>query len=237
VSDRSDNSDRPERPPERKRRPGDPRLDLGDFQPERRRPTLGRERRRRRGPRPWLVVGALLVVAIALGLWQQSRDHGPELPLPSAGESAVPAVATPLAGDRAVVLVFPEWDAMGFVSERRQIPSHARPDEDLFNLMATLCEGPQVSGAVGAIPSGTRPLAAFYDRSDRAVVLDFSSELVTRHPGGAAAEHATLVSILRTVALNFPEVTSCQILVDGAQVETLKGHVSLDRPFELRRWL
>ena len=36
-----------------------------------------------------------------------------------------------LAGDRAVVLVFPEWDASGYVTEERQIPSRNRPGEDL----------------------------------------------------------------------------------------------------------
>lgn len=237
MSDRPDNNDRPQRPPERQRRPGDPRLDLGDIKPERRRPTLQPEEPRRRFAQPWLIVAALLVAAIAVGMWQVTRDRGLDLQLPTIGETVVAPPASPLVGDRAVVLVFPEWDALGFVSERRQIPSRARPDEDLLNLMASLCEGPRVSGAVSAIPSGTRPLAAFYDRPDQAVVLDFSAELVARHPGGAAAERATLVSILRTVALNFPEVTSCLILVDGAQVETLKGHLSLDRPFELRRWL
>jgi spore germination protein GerM len=119
----------------------------------------------------------------------------------------------------------------------RQIPSRARPEEDLLAVMKSLCAGPTISGAVSALPRGTRPLAAFYNPSERSVVLDFSTELVTNHPGGAASEVATLTSILRTVALNFPEADRCWILVDGAQVETLAGHLTLDRPFTPRRWL
>jgi len=141
------------------------------------------------------------------------------------------------AGDRAVVLVFPEWDATGYVTEERSIPSRDRVGEDLLGLMQVLCEGPRISGAVSAFPEGTVAKAAFYDPQKFSVVLDFSQEIVTGHPGGATAENATITSILRTVALNFPEAERCWILVDGAQVETLAGHLALDRPFSPRRWL
>ena len=40
--------------------------------------------------------------------------------------------------------------------------------------MQVLCEGPRISGAVSALPAGTRALAAFVDPDDQAVVLDFS---------------------------------------------------------------
>ena len=79
--------------------------------------------------------------------------------------------------------------------------------------------------------------AAFFNPEDESVVLDFSQELVTGHPGGSSAEAATLTSILRTVALNFPDTRSCRILVDGAQVETLAGHLNLGQAFDPRRWL
>ena len=148
-----------------------------------------------------------------------------------------PAEQGTVGGDRAVVLVFPEWDAGGYVTEQRQIPSRDRPGEDLFGLMEVLCAGPRISGAVSAMPRGTRALAAFYNPDDQSVVLDFSRELVTGHPGGSAAEAATLTSILRTVALNFPSTRRCVILVEGAQVETLAGHLDMVRGFDPRRWL
>ena len=54
-------------------------------------------------------------------------------------------------------------------------------------VMGALCAGPNEGGAVAALPQGTRPLAAFYDEGDGSIVLDFSRELVTNHPGGTAA--------------------------------------------------
>ena len=140
-------------------------------------------------------------------------------------------------GERAVVLVFPNWDATGYIIEERQLPSRDRLEADLLAVMSALCDGPTTGGAISAMPEGTHPLAAFYNEADGSVVLDFSRELVVNHPGGSAAESGTLTVILRTLALNFPEVRLCSLLVDGAQSETLAGHITMDHPFVPRRWL
>ena len=182
----------------------------------------------------WLAL-LMLVGASAWFLWQLGREVGPIGGDPITATD--PVVEDTIAGDRAVVLIFPEWDAAGYVSERRRIPSRGRSEEDLQALMQELCHGPERSGAVSALPDRTRILAAFLDGAGEAAILDFSAELVVRHPGGSAAEAATLTSILRTVALNFPDLRTCRILVDGDQAETLGGHLSLDQPFDLRRWL
>ncbi len=198
--------------------------------------------RRRRPPRRQSRIRLLfwLVVIVSLGgagyfgwkILERNRTDG-------VAEPVAPVVEDPAepSGDRAVVLVFPEWDAAGYVTEQRLIPSRDRTDEDLHGLMSLLCSGPRISGAVSALPEGTHCLGAFYDEQNGSAVLDFSQELVIGHPGGTAAEAATLTSILRTVGLNFPETRSCLILVDGAQVETLAGHLKMDRPFDVRRFL
>jgi len=185
---------------------------------------------------PGLVALLLIVVLGAAGWWYWNSGQEP-VEEPGFGQFDAAEEAVGRAGDRAVMLVFPEWDASGFVTEQRQIPSRDRQDEDLHRLMTVLCGGPGISGAVSAMPAGTHALGAFMDPDDQSVVLDFSQELVTGHPGGSAAEAATLTSILRTVALNFPGTRSCVILVEGAQVETLAGHLDLARPFDPRRWM
>lgn len=213
-------------------------LSAPEKRPQGHRPSVRRPqppRRRRRGP---FVLTVLLLLVVAGGSWWFFlRDSGPEIPVDFTGGAGAEVESEVVAGDRAVVLVFPEWDATGYVTEERQIPSRDRPGEDLTGLMQVLCEGPRISGAVSAMPQGTRALAAFVNPDDHSVVLDFSQELVTAHPGGSAAEVATLTSILRTVALNFPDTRSCVILVEGAQVETLAGHLDLIRSFDPRRWL
>ncbi|PID79099.1 hypothetical protein CSA17_04280 [bacterium DOLJORAL78_65_58] len=229
MSDRQDK--RPDKHPDKY--PDNP---LGD----RRRPSTRRpaKKSKKRGF-PWGKLALLIVVVFlgAGGYWywdRMVRSTGPEVEeeFLTTGAEAVPRM-----GDRAVVLVYPEWDATGYVTEERQIASRDRAGEDLLNLMRQLCGGPRVSGSVSPFPVGTKALGAFFDPEDQSVVLDFSPELVTGHPGGSAAEAATLTSILRTVALNFPGTRRCTILVDGAQVETLAGHLVLDRSFDPQRWL
>ena len=202
----------------------------------RRRPKR-RPKRPRRRLDPGVVALVLLLALVAGGWWYWNRGEDiPEEPGFAEVDLQEETVGE-RAGDRAIMLVFSEWDASGYVTEQRQIPSRDRPGEDLMGIMAVLCAGPHISGAVSALPRGTKALAAFMDARDQSVVLDFSQEIVTGHPGGSAAEVATLTTILRTVALNFPDTRSCVILVDGAQVETLAGHLDMARPFDPRRWL
>ncbi len=206
-----------------------------------RRPPSTDASRRRRGRRtgalrwPFWLGLLLLAGGSAWFLWNLGRQPAAEM---DAVETPAATVAeAPAAGDRAVILIFPEWDAAGYVTERRRVPSRGRAEEDLLAIMQELCNGPERSGAVNGLPERTEILGAFLDREGRQAVLDFSRELVVRHPGGSAAESATLTSILRTVALNFPDVEVCRILVGGEQAETIAGHISLDRAFDLRRWL
>ena len=197
-------------------------LDARDPNSRARKRTSVRKSRPPRRHRPGGLAVVLLIVALGVaGWWFFGRTIDETLPVDFSGGDDVAIEAAPVAGDRAVVLVFPEWDAGGYVTEERQIPSRDRPGEDLFGMITVLCEGPRISGAISALPEGTRALAAFVNPDDQSVVLDFSQELVTGHPGGSMAEVATLTSILRTVALNFPTSHSCVILVEGAQVETL----------------
>jgi len=206
--------------------------------PRRPRPSVRRQRSPRKKNPPngrWLWV--VVIVAVAAAGWWFLRPAGDGGEGDFADLDAQEVVEGPVAGDRAVVLVYPEWDASGYVTEERQIPSRDRPGEDLFGLLTVLCEGPRISGAISAMPKDTRALAAFVNPVDQSAVLDFSQELVTGHPGGSAAEVATLTSILRTVALNFPGTRSCVILVEGAQVETLAGNLDMIRSFDPRRWL
>lgn len=206
-----------------------------------RRPPSTAAARRRHGRRagalrwPFWLALLLLVAATAWFLWNLGRDPQQRIGDLATDPQRLPADLA--AGDRAVTLVFPEWDAAGFVTEGRRIHSDGLVDEDLRAVVLELCQGPTASGAISGVPPRTKLLAAFIDRSGRHAVLDFSAELVTRHPGGSASELATLTSVLRTVALNFPELQTCRILVDGAEVETLAGHLALDSPFDLRRWL
>lgn len=190
------------------------------------------------GSRPVLIWALLLAVLILIGGSLVLRKFGPgppEVAVAPVDQPSVPESGT--AGDRAVLVAFPRAEGAGYVTEERLLPSRDRPAKDLLGVMQALCAGPGSTGAISALPPGTRALSAFVDPDDQAIVLDFSRELSTGHPGGSLAETATLTSILRTVALNFPGSRSCTILIEGSQAETLAGHVDLLRPFDPQEWL
>lgn len=211
-----------------------PEQPLGD----RRRPSTRRPRRKKAGF-PWrLLIWALVLGSIGFGgRWALEYFDSADTVAPLENFDNVSQATESLMGDRSVVLVYPEWDATGYVTEERQISSRDRSGEDLLALMRQLCQGPQITGSVSPFPEGTEARAAFFNAEDESIVLDFSQELVTGHPGGSTAEAATLTSILRTVALNFPETRSCIILVEGAEVETLAGHLNMGQAFDPHRWL
>jgi spore germination protein GerM len=191
------------------------------------------------GRRLWVVLGSVFLVAIvalAIVLVPLLGKRGGE----EAEETAIAPSDTAgaaAAGVKPTVLVFANDDGTAWVTENRQLPPTGRLEDSLRAAMEALCAGPTTSGPVQTIPAGTHPLAVFYDEKSAAIVLDFSPELTTNHPGGTDAERATIDAILRTVALNFPQVHSCQILVNGQQLDTLAGHIRLDKPLDPRRAL
>jgi spore germination protein GerM len=183
-------------------------------------------------PRPFvLVVIGLVLVAGGVGVWWLFL-RGPAGP----GEEMVVEEPTEQ-GTRSVTLFFGDRQGQGLVSERRTITAYVHRDEEIEAVVAELLAGPRSQRAVRTWPEGTRLRGAFYDEGLHLLYLDFNSSLVTGDIGGSAMETMTLSALLRTIAVDFPEVELVQLLVDGLEVETLHGHVDLTRPFRTKDWL
>jgi spore germination protein GerM len=82
---------------------------------------------------------------------------------------------------------------------------------------------------LSAIPAETKLRDVFVTERGDAFV-DLSSEVSTRHTGGALNELLTIYTIVDALTVNLPAITRVQILVDGKEVETLAGHVDLRHP-------
>ena len=90
-----------------------------------------------------------------------------------------------------------------------------QPDEDARNV---------------AIPEGTTLLDVFISRAGIAY-LNLSRHIQVRHIGGLSAELTSVASLVNTLLFNFQQVKQVQILVEGAEIETLTGHVDCRKPF------
>ena len=60
--------------------------------------------------------------------------------------------------------------------------------------------------------------------------VDFDQAFYDFSGGGSLGELHTVYSVVATLAVSFPEISAVQILIEGAAVDTLAGHVDLSRP-------
>jgi germination protein M len=140
-------------------------------------------------------------------------------------------------GMRSVTLYFGNRRAEALVSERRIITASLHRDDEVESVVEELLRGPVGTDAVRTWPDGTKLRDVFYDDDLHLLYLDFNSALVSGDTGGSAMETLTLGALLRTIAIDFPEVEMVQILVDGLEVETLAGHIDCTKPFRPHEWL
>jgi spore germination protein GerM len=178
----------------------------------------------------WLLVAVGLIVGAAVA-WYFLR------PPVLVEEAPVSVEDAETMGTRAVTLYFPTRDAEAVRGEVRNIRAHVRRDEEIEAVVEQLLVGPDTQGLISAMPPGTRLWHAFFDDKQSLVYLDFSQELVSGLRGGSTTELMVLTSLLRTLAVAFPDIHGAQILVDGLEIETLAGHIDLTEPLNPGDWL
>jgi len=135
-----------------------------------------------------------------------------------------------------VTLLFGSIDGQGLTREIRKVSKKDTSLDQIKQLIEELIRGPY-GVLVRTIPEGTK-LNSVYLLSDGTLVVDFSREIQTLHTGGTTGEILTVYSIVNSLAMNFPQVETVQILIDGDEVETLVGHLDLEQPLTRdNRWL
>jgi spore germination protein GerM len=113
------------------------------------------------------------------------------------------------------------------VREQRKLPKKFTQNENIQHVVEELIKGPKRS-LIRTVPESTIIKNVRVDRNGIAW-LDFSSHLSKDHPGGSSAEIITVYSIANTVILNFKDVKKVRFLIDGAEIETLAGHIDCRR--------
>ena len=96
-------------------------------------------------------------------------------------------------------------------------------------IVEALIKGPK-PGLMRTIPASTQ-LRAFYLAPGSRAYVDLSESITEQYPGGCKSEILTLYSIVNSLILNMPEVSTVKILVGGRDVPTLAGHIDIRYPF------
>lgn len=128
---------------------------------------------------------------------------------------------------RTVTLYFAAPDGAGLVAEGREIADCLEEDACLKATLQALIDGPV--GNLSPVFPGQTVLRGIMVVGGE-VQVDFERTLVDGHPGGSWGELLTVHALTNTVAANFPHLRQVRILIEGAAVETLKGHVDLSQP-------
>jgi spore germination protein GerM len=135
-----------------------------------------------------------------------------------------------------VAVYYPSADGNGLTGETREIFDTRAPADRAKQIVTELLGDPTGGGAHGILPSGTR-LRQVYVTEDGTAWIDFSSDLQKGLGGGSTQELLVVYSIVNSIALNVAEIERVGILIDGAEVTTLNGHLDMRRPFAANRSL
>lgn len=182
----------------------------------------------------YFALAALGLATIVAGVYFFTRGEGsskaPQKAEPKYTVSDRPLYAT-TENRRTVTVFFPSSDGLYLVASEREIYATSSMSAQMKQLVVELIKGPSdgdAGGAANALPEATR-LREIYIHRDTAYV-DFTKEVVEQLEGGSHAELLTVYSVVDSVIHNFPEITRVKILVEGADVESLGGHVDLSMP-------
>lgn len=179
------------------------------------------------------IAAAAVLLASAWGLtrgleWIMNRP--PADASPADTRQATPPSPAPVRHITAT-LFYATPDAQFLVPVQREVPFGDTTVEQGRQIVLAQLQLAPPRPLLSAIPSGTT-LRAFYVSERGDAFVDLGPEIVSRHPGGSAAELLTVYAIVNAVTANLPAIMRVQILLDGREAETLAGHLDLRRPLQ-----
>lgn len=185
-----------------------------------------------------LIILALIIAGFVLWLWTEVKNPTQKVKrnqllakiLQETGQKKEKKLLT-------VQLFFASKAKFSLAVEEREIEEEKSTVQQEVSLtISELIKGPAHDDLSGTIPVGTK-LRSFYLDKNGVGYADFSKEMIKNHQGGSWGELLTIYSIVNTVTKNFPQVHQVKLLIDGLEVETLKGHLDIHRAFSFNESL
>lgn len=181
--------------------------------------------------RPAVVLGGLalvlaaLVLVFFLGGTRESVKRFIDANLPKPPDAGGAAAAA----SRTVTLFFLADDDDLLHKETREIASGPTEADEAERALAELIRGSE-EGFASPLPPQTKVRQVFIG-PDGLATVDLSREVAEQLAYGSTSELAAVYAVVDTLAFNFKTVKKVAILVEGAEKETLGGHVDLTRAF------
>ncbi|MCX5837238.1 MAG: GerMN domain-containing protein [Deltaproteobacteria bacterium] len=134
-----------------------------------------------------------------------------------------------------VILFFSDANERFLLPEKRFIPKEKEPEAQAREMILALIAGSK-TGLVNTFPEKAE-LQDVKREGDDILSVNFRESLVANHPGGSAAEMATVYSLTNTLTTNLSAIKRIRILIGGKERDSLKGHIGLRNPFMMNREL
>ncbi|MGA2363296.1 MAG: GerMN domain-containing protein [Candidatus Aminicenantales bacterium] len=171
-----------------------------------------------------LVVLAVLVIVFFTGGGREKVRRLAEIGIPKAQPPAGETAA------RKTVTLFFLSDGDDFLhGESREIAAGPSAADEAERALAELVKG-SARSLVSPLPAETRVRQVFITKEGVAYV-DFGREIMDKFSYGSSSELSAVYAVVDTLTFNFKSVKKVAILVEGAEKETLGGHVDLTQPF------
>ncbi|ANA41150.1 MULTISPECIES: GerMN domain-containing protein [Geobacter] len=172
--------------------------------------------------RSLVLLAAFAAVALVIGLlmfdkYRQRHELPTVQPVPGS------------AGSFRVTLFFAAPDGEGLAREGRGVPACDQLADCVDAVVDELINGPL--GALQPTVPPTTTVRQVRIEGDTAVI-DFGRELADGLPGGSSSEMMAVYSVVNTVCFNFPQLKRVRFLLDGAEAESLTGHLDLRQPID-----
>jgi spore germination protein GerM len=179
---------------------------------------------------PALILGGLALVLLVLIIVFFAGGGGERVKrFTEANIPKAPETPGGQAGTKTVTLFFIADDDDFLHKETREIAAGPTAAEEAERALAELIKGSE-KGLVSPLPPQTKVRQVFIDKAGLATV-DFSRDIADKFSYGSSSELAAVFSVVDTLVFNFKPVKKVVILIEGAERETLGGHVDLSRAF------
>ena len=170
-------------------------------------------------------VSAVGILALTAGCTDEQKEPqtGTAAQTEQTKDAGAPAAAA--SKEVKVNVYYPRDDGTGLLPVSRTVKLEK---EDKYTAaLKSLLTGTKEKGQTNVIPKKAKLRSVTV--KDGVATVDFSKELQQNFSGGSTGEEMLVGSIVNTLT-DFPEVKKVQILIDGASVEALSGHLDLSEP-------
>lgn len=171
------------------------------------------------------ILAAAAMLALAAGCGDEQKPAQADSPAQTEQPKDTEKPAQVKPKEMQVNVYYPRNDGTGLIAVSRKV--NTEKDDKYTAAMKSLLTGTKEKAQTNVIPKKAKLRSVTV--KDGVATVDFSKELEQNFSGGSTGEEMLIGSIVNTLT-DFPEVQKVQILIEGASVETLSGHMDLSEP-------